>query len=143
MSLADELMKLEELRRQGVLSEEEFARAKEAVLSGQPPNAPQPAWPAPPTPYVMEDVGSRPPARETFGVGKRHAGVDLSEIDLPEEMRESVRRELRDGERLLWAGQPLPELFAKATIPAVLFGIPWTAFAIFWIAGASGLLFGG
>ena len=34
MSIADDLVKLEELRRGGALTEEEFARAKEAVLAG-------------------------------------------------------------------------------------------------------------
>ena len=34
MSIADELTKLEELRRSGALSESEFARAKTAILSG-------------------------------------------------------------------------------------------------------------
>src|SRR5688500_14678191 len=34
MSIADELSKLEDLRRRGVLSESEFAQAKAAVLAG-------------------------------------------------------------------------------------------------------------
>jgi hypothetical protein len=34
MGIADELTKLEELRRRGALSESEFARAKAAILSG-------------------------------------------------------------------------------------------------------------
>jgi phage shock protein PspC (stress-responsive transcriptional regulator) len=37
MALADELQKLEELRQRGVLSDEEFARAKDRLLGGQPP----------------------------------------------------------------------------------------------------------
>ena len=34
MSLADDLKKLEDLRRSGALSQEEFARAKERILAG-------------------------------------------------------------------------------------------------------------
>ena len=42
MAIADELQKLEELRRTGALSEEEFAKAKAGVLAGpaQPAAAP-------------------------------------------------------------------------------------------------------
>ena len=52
-----------------------------------------------------------------------------------------VRSELSDGERLLWVGQPRPSRFAYGAIPIVLFGVPWTGFALFWIASASS--FGG
>jgi hypothetical protein len=62
---------------------------------------------------------------------------------LPEDLDNRVRSELRHGERLVWTGQPLPKRFMRASVPIVLFGIPWTAFAVFWMAGASGLLFGG
>jgi hypothetical protein len=42
MGIADELSKLDELRRTGVLSDAEFARAKEAVLAGSStPTAPR------------------------------------------------------------------------------------------------------
>jgi hypothetical protein len=36
-----------------------------------------------------------------------------------------------------WSAQPLPGRFARKALPAVLFGIPWTAFALFWTAGAA------
>ncbi len=36
MALSEELQKLEELRQRGVLSDEEFARAKARLLSGEP-----------------------------------------------------------------------------------------------------------
>src|SRR5262245_16164028 len=62
---------------------------------------------------------------------------------LPEELDNRVRSELRSGEWLVWTGQPLPRRFMRSSIPIVLFGIPFTAFALFWMAGASGLLFGG
>jgi len=62
---------------------------------------------------------------------------------LPPELDSRVRTELSSGERLLWVGQPQPGRSMRAAIPIVLFGLPWTAFAIFWMAGASGLLLGG
>ena len=37
MSIADDIERLEQLRRQGALTDEEFARAKEGVLRGAPP----------------------------------------------------------------------------------------------------------
>ncbi len=49
----------------------------------------------------------------------------------------AVRSELDHGEQLLWVGQPRPNRFARATIPLVLFGIPWTAFTIFWTVMAA------
>jgi hypothetical protein len=63
--------------------------------------------------------------------------------ELPPEIRDRARSELRSGERMLWVGQPRPNRFARQSIPVVLFGIPWTAFSIFWVAAASGILFGG
>src|SRR5262249_44557684 len=42
MSLADELQKLEDLRRSGALSDQEFARAKAALLAGPPAPAGEP-----------------------------------------------------------------------------------------------------
>lgn len=56
---------------------------------------------------------------------------------LPDELDARVRSELDAGEQLLWVGQPRPNRFARQTIPLVLFGIPWTAFVIFWISMAS------
>ncbi len=48
MSIADELRKLDELRRSGAISEEEYARAKAAVIDGTSPNsASEPASPFP------------------------------------------------------------------------------------------------
>jgi hypothetical protein len=62
---------------------------------------------------------------------------------LPAGLDARVRAELRDGERLLWVGQPRPGRLARQGLPIVIFGIPWTAFAVFWTAGAGGFLFGG
>ena len=62
---------------------------------------------------------------------------------LPEELDNRVRSELRHGERLVWTGQPLPRRFMRSAVPIVLMGIFVTPFAVFWMAGASGMLFGG
>ena len=62
MNVADELKKLQDLRQSGALSEAEFARAKEAILSGAagaPPPAPPPAATPPPMPVPLS-----PEARE-------------------------------------------------------------------------------
>ncbi len=64
---------------------------------------------------------------------------------LPPEQRRIVDAELTPGEALLWAGQPAPGRMARMGIVPMLVGIPFTAFALFWTAGAGGfaLLFGG
>ena len=62
---------------------------------------------------------------------------------LPDELDTRVRSELRQGEKLRWVGQPRPGRMARQALPIVLFGIPWTAFALFWMAMASGILFWG
>ena len=67
----------------------------------------------------------------------------FDDSSLPPELDTRVRSELRDGERLLWVGQPNPGRFARQAIPLVLFGIPWTAFSVFWMVAASGILFAG
>lgn len=56
---------------------------------------------------------------------------------LPDDLDARVRSELDRGEQLLWVGQPRPDRFARRAIPIALFGIPFTAFAIFWISMAS------
>ena len=43
MALSDELSKLDELRQRGVLTDEEFSRAKSRVLQGEPAAADAPA----------------------------------------------------------------------------------------------------
>jgi hypothetical protein len=62
--------------------------------------------------------------------------MDISELS--PQLRSLVDAEVKSGERIMWLDQPIPGRIARATIPIVLFAIPWTAFAIFWIAGASG-----
>lgn len=46
--------------------------------------------------------------------------------------------ELRSGERIIWTAQPIPQRYSRGTWPIVVFGIPWTAFAIFWVVAAAG-----
>jgi hypothetical protein len=48
----------------------------------------------------------------------------------------TAQSELEPGEKLLWAGQPDPKRLALQSLPVVLFGIPFTAFAVFWIVNA-------
>jgi hypothetical protein len=61
---------------------------------------------------------------------------------LPPDVDARVRAELRDGERLIWVGQPVPGRFARRALPFVLFGVPWTAFALFWMGMAAFMMFG-
>ncbi len=58
--------------------------------------------------------------------------------EIPNELQERVRRELEPGESVRWMEQPIPKFFTPMSIGAFLFAIPWTAFAVFWICGASG-----
>jgi hypothetical protein len=53
------------------------------------------------------------------------------------ELQQLISNELRSGEKLVWAAQPLPRVFRRQSIGIVLFGIPWTAFAIFWMTTAA------
>lgn len=57
------------------------------------------------------------------------------------ESQQTAQAQLEPGERLLWHGKPDPKRGLLATIPLVLFAIPWTGFALFWTAAASGLFF--
>ncbi len=59
-------------------------------------------------------------------------------IKIPRLIQEKVDRELESGERIEWIDMPLPRFFTPASTGTFLFAIPWTAFSIFWICGASG-----
>ena len=63
--------------------------------------------------------------------------LELDAPTLPADVRALVRRELADGERLVWIGQPIVRALTPATLVPLLFSIPWTAFALFWMWGAS------
>jgi hypothetical protein len=56
-------------------------------------------------------------------------------------IQQVVSSELEQGEKLLWVGQPNPARAGRQAIGIAIFGIPWTLFALFWMAGASGMLF--
>ncbi|MBV9852524.1 MAG: hypothetical protein JO250_22900 [Armatimonadetes bacterium] len=57
---------------------------------------------------------------------------------LPPDLERQLQNELDAGEAVLWSGQPLPGRYARQGIAPMLFGIPFTAFAVFWMYGASG-----
>ena len=57
---------------------------------------------------------------------------------IPSRLQEKVDRELERGERIEWIDMPVPRYFTPVATSAFLFGIPWTAFAVFWICGAAG-----
>jgi hypothetical protein len=57
---------------------------------------------------------------------------------LPERLRGLVEAELRERERIVWVGKPRPWRMARQALPILLFAIPWTGFAIFWMCGAAG-----
>ena len=57
---------------------------------------------------------------------------------IPRPLQETVDREIESGERIEWIDMPIPRFFTPVATGAFLFAIPWTAFAIFWICGASG-----
>ena len=58
--------------------------------------------------------------------------------ELPPELATLVDAELASGERIAWTGQPNLETIPPASIPLMMFGIPWTAFAVFWMWAAGG-----
>jgi hypothetical protein len=63
---------------------------------------------------------------------------------LPPELDARVQGELQRDEQLLWVGQPVPALFARGGCLMMLFGVPFTAFALFWMAITSvGVFHGG
>jgi hypothetical protein len=61
---------------------------------------------------------------------------------LPPNRRSLIEGELQPGEKIVWLDQPLPRIFTIRTVPLILFAIPFMAFAIFWMAGAAGILKG-
>jgi hypothetical protein len=69
----------------------------------------------------------------------RPTGSSLA--DLPPEVAARVESELRDGECLIWAGQPRPDLYAKGSGCLVVFGIIFTGFAVLWLITTFGIGF--
>ena len=58
--------------------------------------------------------------------------------NLAENLVQALNKELRNGEKLVWAEQPIPSQLVKSAYLLWLFFVPWTLFALFWTAGASG-----
>jgi hypothetical protein len=56
------------------------------------------------------------------------------------ELRRALDAELAGGERIVWLRQPVPWLIWRASLVVLIFGVPWTAFAVFWTLGAAGLI---
>jgi hypothetical protein len=62
----------------------------------------------------------------------------LNECPIPQKLLDIIARELEPGERTEWVGMPIPRFFTPASTATFIFGIPWTAFAIFWTVSAGG-----
>lgn len=56
---------------------------------------------------------------------------------IPRYLKDKVENELETGEHIQWIDMPIPQFFNPGSTAAFLFGIPWTAFALFWTAGAA------
>lgn len=56
---------------------------------------------------------------------------------LSRDLMSLVEAELAPRERIIWTGQPIAGRLMWQSLGIVLFGIAWTAFALFWIAGAA------
>jgi hypothetical protein len=56
---------------------------------------------------------------------------------LPEPLRALVQAELRPGEGIRWVERPIPARLARSAWPILLFAVPWTAFAVFWVWSAA------
>lgn len=59
-------------------------------------------------------------------------------FSLPDHLQRRLQTELRPGEAITWAGQPNPGRHMKSGFKLWYFFLPWTAFALFWMAAASG-----
>jgi hypothetical protein len=58
-------------------------------------------------------------------------------VELPREMHDLVERELRPGERVIWARQPTFRLVSAGVLVPVIFAVPWLIFCTIWIGGAT------
>lgn len=59
-------------------------------------------------------------------------------ILIPPDLQQTINNELEPGEDVLWQDMPVRQYFTPASTASFLFAIPWTAFALFWMWGASG-----
>ncbi|MBE9216491.1 hypothetical protein IQ247_28170 [Plectonema cf. radiosum LEGE 06105] len=65
----------------------------------------------------------------------------LNNLQIPNELRKKVHKELEAGETIKWVEQPIPRFFTASSISSILLGIPSTSFALFWIWAALGFKF--
>ena len=63
----------------------------------------------------------------------------MTDLLIPRPLRDMVDRELESNERINWMGMPKRVFFTRITTFTVLFGLPWTAFAVFWTVGAASI----
>lgn len=57
---------------------------------------------------------------------------------IPQALQDAIERELERDENVVWSAMPKPRYFSGPATGAFLFAIPWTAFSVFWMAGAAG-----
>jgi hypothetical protein len=81
------------------------------------------------------DSPSIKPDQEPHKERSRVEPLDLAAVK--PELQARIRSELRDGEKLLWLGQPLVRAAALKTIPVVLFGIISTGFGAGGVVAAA------
>ena len=58
--------------------------------------------------------------------------------DLHPDLQALLANEIGKQEKILWVGRPQAGRLMLAGIIPMLFAIPWTAFAVFWVCGAAG-----
>jgi hypothetical protein len=115
MGIADELQKLEDLRRSGALSEEEFARAKAAVIAG-----------------------SNTPSGEPLG---QHLADQLAEVRYQNELARIDREWQIEREKYMIADKygrrhvPTAGMGLGAAVVGGVFGALWTIFAFALTSG--------
>ena len=63
----------------------------------------------------------------------------MNKLQIPADLREKIDRELAPGEVIHWVDQPIARLLTAGSIIRFLFGIPWTAFFLFWTWHTLGL----
>ena len=56
------------------------------------------------------------------------------------DLRRAIDAELDGGERIVWLRQPVPWLLWRGSLAVLIFGVPWTAFSVFWTLRAAGLI---
>jgi len=68
----------------------------------------------------------------------RQEVIAMFDPTIPQSLQDTIDRELERDERIEWLGMPKRIFFTPGATRAFLLAIPWTAFALFWTAGAAG-----